>query len=165
MKNFNNSKKQLSDLLPKDALKEIMSTIDKKQYDKHLLLDEILRVVEGDKHKIGLSTYLDFQKSIDRSQAHIYVGLAVYRLGEVRDAIDEYQKALSLNPKNDIAWFNLGQAQYNLGSELFESGNRTESLKLLRNAKTNLQHSSCNLMVTNKVIPVIKYIDHCLSSI
>jgi tetratricopeptide (TPR) repeat protein len=36
-------------------------------------------------------------------------------LGRKRESIDAYQKAITLNPNYDLAWFNMGGVHWNAG--------------------------------------------------
>lgn len=49
------------------------------------------------------------------------VAVAYEKLGRVRESIDAYQKAITLNPNYDLAWFNMGGVHWNAG-ELEEAG-------------------------------------------
>ena len=43
------------------------------------------------------------------------VAVAYEKLGRVQESIDAYQKAITLNPNYDLAWFNMGGVHWNSG--------------------------------------------------
>lgn len=74
--------------------------------------------------KLPISVFLIFfsflaysQKTGDDAEAYFYKGYAKYNLGDHYGAIQDYNKAIEINPDVAEAYLNRGSAKYNLGDK------------------------------------------------
>ena len=82
-----------------------------------------------------------FRINPNNDNAHVNVGLALDKQGNLEAAIREYREALRLNPNNDLAHYNLGMALDDKGDLQGAIGEYTEALRLNpgnENAHNNL---------------------------
>ena len=63
-------------------------------------------------------------------------GLSLYQLGKFVEAIENYDKALEMNPIDDVAWLNKGAALYQLRK--FDEAIESYGLLVLGNVIENV---------------------------
>lgn len=132
------------------------------------LAQEIEGIIQADLRNMGAESSPEvarrFLGTLTPSQIRIYAGVARYRMGDVPGAMAEYEKALALDTNSEMARFNLGQAQYALGSELHAQGNRRESVRLLHRARRNLDASRrASGAPSGDAKGMLDHIDQCLA--
>ncbi|KPA19604.1 TPR repeat-containing protein, partial [Candidatus Magnetomorum sp. HK-1] len=106
---------------------------------------------------------VDYKKSIIHSNDHLNWGFSLANIGRYHDAINEYNKAIELNPLYYLAYNNKGDALNKIGkyNEAIESLNKAISLNSRREtAYLNIAISYYRLENDEKAL---KYINHSLS--
>lgn len=69
-----------------------------------------------DRPEESLPILLSQAEEIQRDDMSWFQVAAAYdKLGRVRESLDAYQKAITLNPNYDLAWFNMGGVHWNAG--------------------------------------------------
>jgi tetratricopeptide (TPR) repeat protein len=75
------------------------------------------------RHEESLPILLNQAEMIQPDDRSWYqVAVAYEKLGRVRESVDAYQKAISLDPSCPLAWFNMGGVHWNAGEHQEASG-------------------------------------------
>ena len=93
--------------------------------------------------KMALSDYLDFQ------EAQVGLGATLISLDKASEALPYLQKAVVLNPGDEVAWYRLSQAQRKLGNQEEQRRALAEYQRL--HGKPNLQPGTQELFAGSEV--------------
>ena len=93
--------------------------------------------------KMALSDYLDFQ------EAQVGLGATLISLDKASEALPYLQKAVVLNPGDEVAWYRLSQAQRKLGNKEGQRRALAEYQRL--HEKPNLQLGTQELFAASEV--------------
>lgn len=93
--------------------------------------------------KMALSQYSDFQ------EAQVGLGATLISMDRASEALAHLQKAVELNPTDEVAWYRLSQAQKKLGNKEEQRRALVEYQRL--HEKTNLQPGNQELFAGSEV--------------